>query len=334
MRLLFIPNDQLINVKCGSINCTRYCCAHIDNFIFFGGQKGKLFQIYSSTARGQTGKKMEETDAKWMRKRLFFVEYKKGGNLLEIEHKIEVELQEWVRERGRTREKCFGYGANISIHFTIVDGEHIFFISFGKCIIKLQWIFSQHPEQFYRSNTMFVSACLFPGVVFFLSLSFSYCLFIAAAVVASSFSVQYEYTYFFECNSQNILCVVRARISGKVCSSIEWFDFESLSVWVSDTVCVYLFICVDFYLSCSFLNSNVSSCQFYWWIKAFCFCLHMECERLNRCLDDCAPVCEWVCLCTFILHILRWWNSLDRFLLMMMFDIKFYVSKHVGCFHL
>lgn len=67
---------------------------------------------------------------------------------------------------------------------------------------------------------------------------------------------------------------------------------------------------LSLFIEISFLYSNVSSCQFYWWIKAICLCMNRK--RLN----------VYFTLVEII----------GCSLLMMMFDIKFYVSEHVVWF--
>lgn len=67
---------------------------------------------------------------------------------------------------------------------------------------------------------------------------------------------------------------------------------------------------LSLFIEISFLYSNVSSCQFYWWIKAICLCMNRK--RLN----------VYFALVEII----------GCSLLMMMFDIKFYVSEHVVWF--
>lgn len=59
MRLLFILNDQLINVKCGSINCRPAIAAHADNFMFFSGSKKENCFKFTATARANDCEKVE-----------------------------------------------------------------------------------------------------------------------------------------------------------------------------------------------------------------------------------------------------------------------------------
>lgn len=262
MRLLFILNDQLINVKCGSINCGPAIAAHADNFMFFLGAKRKIVSNLQQQREQMNAKK-------WNFLLLYLNKYEKGGNRLEIEHKIEVEFQERVREKESKVLRI--WCKYIHSFYDCWWGTYSLFL------YRLESASSNCNGYFRSIQNNFIDQiqCLCECMSLLL---LSRCLFIAAAaaVVAFLFFVRFKSIYFlYQFTKYGVWW--RAR---------EWAGQASSDLILSvDGVrhCVYL--CDFFYLSCSFLNSNVSSCQFYWWIKAFCFCLHMECERLNRCVS-------------------------------------------------